>query len=152
MALMFADRAQAIHEVIAPALEAGKVVVCDRFTDSTEAYQGGGRELGSTLVLELHRLVCGGLKPDLTLLLLPPLKSGLDRARKRNARAADENGDENRFEQEQGGFFGWAWAKYKEIAEREPERVVAIEGELTIDEVHARVLAAVTEKLLAAAR
>src|ERR1700677_3969008 len=69
MALMFADRAQAIHEVIAPALAAGKVVVCDRFTDSTEAYQGGGRELGSATVLELHQLMCGGLKPDLTLLL-----------------------------------------------------------------------------------
>src|SRR5580658_7809200 len=53
MALMFADRAQAIHEIIEPALAAGKVVVCDRFTDSTEAYQGGGRELGSATVLEL---------------------------------------------------------------------------------------------------
>jgi dTMP kinase len=150
MALMFADRAQAINEVIEPALAAGKVVVCDRFTDSTEAYQGGGRELGSTMVLELHRLVCGGLKPDLTLLLLPPLKGSLDRARRRNARAAGEDGDENRFEQEQEGFYGRAWAKYKEIAQREPGRVVAIEGELTIDEVHERVIAAVSEKLLAA--
>ena len=150
MALMFADRAQAINEVIEPALAAGKVVVCDRFTDSTEAYQGGGRELGSTMVLELHRLVCGGLKPDLTLLLLPPLKGSLDRARRRNARAAAEDGDENRFEQEQEGFYGRAWAKYKEIAQREPGRVVAIEGELTIDEVHERVIAAVSEKLLAA--
>jgi dTMP kinase len=150
MALMFADRAQAINEVIEPALAAGKVVVCDRFTDSTEAYQGGGRELGSTMVLELHRLVCGGLKPDLTLLLLPPLKGSLERARRRNARAAGEDGDENRFEQEQEGFYGRAWAKYKEIAQREPGRVVAIEGELTIDDVHERVIAAVSEKLLAA--
>jgi dTMP kinase len=150
MALMFADRAQAIKEVIEPALTAGKVVVCDRFTDSTEAYQGGGRELGSATVLDLHRLVCGGLKPDLTLLLLPPLKGSLDRARRRNARAADASADENRFEQEQGGFFERAWAKYGEIAEREPTRVVRIEGEQTIDEVHERVLAAVTEKLLAA--
>jgi dTMP kinase len=147
MALMFADRAQAIHEVIAPALEAGKVVVCDRFTDSTEAYQGGGRELGSATVLELHQLVCGGLKPDLTLLLLPPLKGSLERARRRNARAAGEDGDENRFEQEQEGFYGRAWAKYHEIAEREPGRVVAIEGELTIDEVFNRVVAAVAQKL-----
>ena len=150
MALMFADRAQAIKEVIEPALTTGKVVVCDRFTDSTEAYQGGGRELGSGTVLELHRLVCGGLQPDLTLLLLPPLKGGLERARRRNAREADENGDENRFEQEQSAFFGRAWAKYKEIAEREPERVVAIEGELTIEEVQERVFAAVAEKLRAA--
>jgi dTMP kinase len=149
MALMFADRAQAIKEVIEPALAAGKVVVCDRFTDSTEAYQGGGRELGSATVLDLHRLICGGLRPDLTLLLLPPLKGSLERARRRNARAADENGDENRFEQEQDGFYGRAWAKYKEIAEREPERVVAIEGELTIDEVAERVIAAVSERLVA---
>ena len=150
MALMFAARAQVIQEVIEPALAAGKVVVCDRFTDSTEAYQGGGRELGSATVLDLHRLICGGLKPDLTLLLLPPLKGSLKRARRRNAQSADENGDENRFEQEQEGFYGRAWAKYKEIAQREPDRVVAIEGELTIDEVHERVIAAVTEKLWAA--
>src|ERR1700680_2873726 len=61
MALMFADRAQAIAEVIEPALASGAIVLCDRFTDSTEAYQGGGRELGSAAVLELHRLICGGL-------------------------------------------------------------------------------------------
>lgn len=152
MALMFADRAQAIHEVIEPALSAGKVVLCDRFTDSTEAYQGGGRELGSATVLELHRLVCGGLKPDLTLLLLPPLKGSLDRARRRNARAADESGDENRFEQEQEGFYRRVLAKYREIAEREPGRVMAIEGELTIEEVHERVIAAVNEKLPASNR
>jgi dTMP kinase len=150
MALMFADRAQAIHEVIEPALAAGKIVVCDRFTDSTEAYQGGGRELGSATVLALHRLVCGGLTPDLTLLLLPPLAGSLERARRRNARTADEKGDENRFEQEQEGFYTRAWAKYREIAEREPGRVVAIEGELTIDEVHERVIAAVTARLSAA--
>src|ERR1035441_484358 len=66
MALMFADRAQAIAQVIKPALAAGQIVLCDRFTDSTEAYQGGGRELGSATVLELHRLVCNDLQPDLT--------------------------------------------------------------------------------------
>ncbi len=78
MALMFADRAQAIAEVIEPALASGAIVLCDRFTDSTEAYQGGGRELGSAAVLELHRLICGGLQPDLTLLLLPSLKISLN--------------------------------------------------------------------------
>src|SRR5215471_8719342 len=59
MALMFADRAQAIAEVIEPSLQSGTTVLCDRFTDSTEAYQGGGREIGSAPILELHRLVCG---------------------------------------------------------------------------------------------
>ncbi|MGA2572324.1 MAG: dTMP kinase, partial [Terracidiphilus sp.] len=90
MALMFADRAQAIAEVIQPALDAGRIVLCDRFTDSTEAYQGGGRQLGSQIVLDLHRLICGGLQPDLTLLLLPGFEVSLARARHRNDRTEAE--------------------------------------------------------------
>jgi dTMP kinase len=148
MALMFADRAQAIAEVIEPALAEGRVVLCDRFTDSTEAYQGGGRELGSETVLELHRLICGGLQPDLTILLLPSFEASLARARRRNERVAAQNGaDEGRFEQEQDAFHRRVREKYREIALREPERVVPIEGDLGIDEVHAQVVAAV-EKLL----
>jgi dTMP kinase len=148
MALMFADRAQAIAEVIQPALDAGKLVLCDRFTDSTEAYQGGGRELGSAVVLELHRLVCANLQPGLTLLLLPSLEASLDRARRRNKRTAEASGpDEGRFEQEQDGFYSRVWQKYREIAVREPERVVLIEGDLTIDEVHEQIVEAVAERL-----
>jgi dTMP kinase len=148
MALMFADRAQAIAEVIQPALAAGRIVLCDRFTDSTEAYQGGGRELGSDAVLELHRLICGNLQPDLTLLLLPDLDASLRRARRRNQRVAEEKGpDEGRFEQEQDAFYGRVWRKYREIAQREPERVVMIEGDLTIDEVHEQIVEAVAERL-----
>lgn len=144
MALMFADRAQAIAEVIEPALAAGKIVLCDRFTDSTEAYQGGGRELGSTTVLELHRLICGDLQPDVTLLLLPSLEHSLDRARKRNERTTAQSGtDENRFEQEQEAFYRRVWQKYREIAAREPDRVVLIEGDLAIDEVHEQIVEAV---------
>ncbi len=150
MALMFADRAQAIAEVIEPALASGRVVVCDRFTDSTEAYQGGGRQLGSERVLQLHRLICGELQPDLTLLLLPALESSLARARNRNERTAAQTGkDENRFEQEQGEFFKRAWEKYHEIARREPNRVVLIEGNLSIEEVHDQIVEAVSERLLA---
>ena len=153
MALMFADRAQAIAEVIQPALDAGKIVVCDRFTDSTEAYQGGGRELGSAVVLELHRLICGGLQPDLTLLLLPGLDASLARARRRNHRMEAETGkDENRFETEQDAFHRRVWEKYREIAAREPERVVLIEGDLSIDEVHEQIVESVVERLLTAAR
>lgn len=149
MALMFADRAQAIAEVIAPALDAGRTVLCDRFTDSTEAYQGGGRELGSQLVLDMHRLISGGLQPDLTLLLLPSLEKSLERARRRNDRAATSNGpDENRFEREQDAFYRRVWEKYREIAAREPERVVAIEGDLGIDEVHEQIVEAVAERLV----
>jgi dTMP kinase len=153
MALMFADRAQAIAEVIEPALEAGKVVVCDRFTDSTEAYQGGGRELGSATVLELHRLVCGNLQPDLTLLLLPSFDASLARARRRNNRMEAQTGvDENRFEQEQDAFHYRVWEKYHEIAAREPERVVLIEGDLSIDEIHEQIVESVAERLLLVGR
>jgi dTMP kinase len=151
MALMFADRAQAIAEVIEPALASGRVVLCDRFTDSTEAYQGGGRELGSAAVLTLHRVLCGDLQPDLTLLLLPSLESSLDRARRRNERQnAQGHQDEGRFESEQEAFFRRVWLKYREIAAREPERVVLVEGNLTVDEVHEQIVEAVSERLVVA--
>jgi dTMP kinase len=151
MALMFADRAQCVAEVIEPALAVGKIVLCDRFTDSTEAYQGGGREIGSAPVLALHDLICGNLQPDLTLLLLPSLTASLERARRRNDRAAAQSGaDEGRFEQEQEAFFRRVWLKYREIAKREPDRVVLIEGNLSIDEVQEQIVEAVSERLVSA--
>ena len=153
MALMFADRAQAIAEVIQPALDEGRIVLCDRFTDSTEAYQGGGRQLGSEPVLELHRLLCANLQPDLTLLLLPSLESSLARARRRNQRVAGQSGlDEGRFESEQDAFYGRVWEMYREIAVREPNRVVLIEGDLSIEEVHEAITAAVAHRLQPAER
>lgn len=148
MALMFADRAQAIAEVIEPALAEGQIVLCDRFTDSTEAYQGGGRQLGSSTVLELHRLVCGNLQPDLTFLLLPSFDASLTRARRRNNREEAQTGkNENRFEQEDDAFHLRVWEKYHEIAAREPNRVILIEGDLTIDAIHRQIVAAVSERL-----
>lgn len=147
LAMMFADRAQSIQEIIEPALAAGSLVLCDRFTDSTEAYQGGGRGLGSAIVLDLHRLLCGNLQPDLTLLLLPDLAASLTRARRRNARNTQV--DESRFESEKDAFFTRVHAKYREIAAREPQRVVTIEGDLNIHEVQQQVLQAVTERLQA---
>jgi dTMP kinase len=148
MALMFADRAQAIAEVIEPALAAGRTVLCDRFTDSTEAYQGGGRELGSEPVLQMHRVVCGALQPDLTLLLLPSLKASLERARRRNDRTAAQSGkDEGRFEREQDAFYRRVWEKYQEIARRDAHRVVCIEGDLAIDEVHEQIIEAVAMRI-----
>jgi dTMP kinase len=148
MALMFADRAQAIAEVIEPALSAGKTVLCDRFTDSTEAYQGGGRELGSEIVLEMHRLMCGNLQPDITLLLLPCLEASLKRARRRNNRVAAQSGkDEGRFESEEDEFHRRVWEKYSEIAGREPDRVILIEGDLGVDEVHEQIVEAVAMRL-----
>jgi dTMP kinase len=148
LAMMFADRAQAIQEIIHPALVAGQIVLCDRFTDSTEAYQGGGRELGSEIVLDLHRLLCDNLQPDLTILLLPGLQASLARARRRNTRETAATGaDEGRFEREQDPFFRRVHAKYKEIAAREPVRIVAIEGDLDVDEVYSQVIRVVSERL-----
>jgi dTMP kinase len=148
MALMFADRAQAIAEVIRPALDQGRIVICDRFTDSTEAYQGGGRGLGSEVVLELHRLLCGDLQPDLTVMLLPPLDASLARAQRRNERSVAQNGsDEGRFEREAVEFHRRVLKKYREIAERECHRVALVEGDLSIDEVHERIVELVAIRL-----
>ncbi|GGG91170.1 dTMP kinase [Silvibacterium dinghuense] len=147
LGLMFSDRAQAISEIIEPALAAGHVILCDRFTDSTEAYQGGGRELGSELVLRLHAAICGGLQPDLTILLLPDLARSLARARRRNQRTASQETDENRFEREEDPFYQRVWDAYRQIAIREPQRVVAIEGDAGIDEIHQQIVDVVLKRL-----
>ena len=96
LALMFASRAQHIHEVIQPAVAAGKVVLCDRFTDSTEAYQGGGRKLGSAPVLELHRILCGNLQPDLTILMDCDVALSVSRARQRNSHTPQKTQEDRR--------------------------------------------------------
>ncbi len=149
LGLMFSDRAQSIAEVIEPALNSGQIVLCDRFTDSSEAYQGGGRQLGSKIVHDLHAALCGGLEPDLTLLLLPDFDTSLARARQRNQRAAAATeSDENRFEQENTAFYRRVFDKYHEIAAREPLRVVVIDSNGSIDEVHERVVQVVRGRLL----
>jgi dTMP kinase len=138
MALMFADRAQSIAEVILPALAAGAIVLCDRYTDSSEAYQGGGRQLGSERILAMHAAACDNLQPDLTLLLLPSLESSLRRARRRNQRHVEKQGtDENRFERESDDFYRHIYDKYEEIATREPHRVVPIRDDASIDQIQA---------------
>ena len=156
MALMFASRAQHIHEVIAPALAQGKVVLCDRFTDSTEAYQGGGRKLGSRPVLELHRILCGDLQPDLTILLENDLQTSLERARRRNQAHSAKNSkghkDENRFEQETRAFFGRVRHAYLNIAKREAGRVAVVEATGTPSQTHAKILELVRKRLKLAAK
>jgi dTMP kinase len=146
LGLMFSDRAQAIAEIIQPALDRGEIVLCDRYTDSTEAYQGGGRQLGSELILQLHAAICQNLQPDLTILLLPDFQRSLDRARNRNARNSSQGFDENRFEREDELFYRRVYDKYREIAAREPSRVVTIEGDESIEEIHQRVIKAVLSK------
>lgn len=150
MALMFASRAQHIAEVIEPALAAGSIVLCDRFTDSTEAYQGGGRKLGSDAVRELHRLLCGDLQPDLTILLDSNPGASVSRARRRNKRTSKSAGhshDENRFEQETRVFFARVREAYAAIAKREPGRVVMVDARGTAGQTHARIVEVVRRKL-----
>jgi len=150
LALMFADRAQAVAQVIRPALAASSIVLCDRYTDSSEAYQGGGRQLGSERVLALHAALCGDLQPDLTLLLLPPLAGSLARARRRNERHTRTRGtDENRFERESDEFYQRIYATYREIAVREPKRVVCLESDAPIDTIHDQIRLLVAERLAA---
>ena len=86
MGLMFASRAQLLDEVIFPALQVGTWVLCDRFTDSSEAYQGGGRGLGSAAVLAMHQIMCRGMQPDLTILMVSDISDSVARARRRNLR------------------------------------------------------------------
>ncbi len=136
LSLMFADRAQSIAEVIRPALAAGRIILCDRYTDSSEAYQGVGRGLGSERVLALHRLLCDDLQPDLTILLLPSVERALARAQQRNDRARQRGVvDENRFEREGESFFRRVHAAYEAIAARTPERVAAFAGDSGIEAV-----------------
>jgi dTMP kinase len=155
MALMFASRAQHISEVIQPALDRGAIVLCDRFTDSTEAYQGSGRKLGSEAVLELHRVLCGNFRPDLTILLDSDLAKSLGRARRRNLRAshlaakdmAKHHADENRFEKQNRAFFARVHAGYRAIAAREPQRVVTVDASGTPTQTHKRIVGFVRGKL-----
>ncbi len=148
LALMFASRAQQIHEVIEPALSSGKWVLCDRFTDSSEAYQGGGRQLGSQPVLALHQALCGGLQPDLTLLLLSDPKKSVQRARGRNERTK-HLADEGRFELEKAAFFERVFKSYLTIARRDAKRVVKVESTHSIPMVQSEVWQAVQTRLLA---
>jgi dTMP kinase len=156
LALMFASRAQHIAEVIQPALAAGRIVLCDRFTDSTEAYQGGGRKLGSQPVLTLHHILCGDLQPDLTILMDSEVAASVERARRRNKTHSARNGhgksDEDRFEQESRAFFSRVRSTYMAIAAREPLRVVVVDARGTAQETHARIVEIVRRKLKLAAK
>jgi len=155
MALMFASRAQHVHEVILPALAEGRIVLCDRFTDSTEAYQGGGRKLGTKPVLQLHEILCGNLQPDLTIMLDNEVAFSVERARRRNRKhkgarsekGAEKEKDENRFEQENRAFFGRVRHAYLAIAAREPHRVHVVNARGTPSETHAFIMELVRKKL-----
>ena len=151
LALMFAARAQHIQEVIGPGLGDGKIVLCDRFTDSTEAYQGGGRKLGKEPVLALHRILCGNLQPDLTIFMDSDVATSVARARRRNEVHAKGNKqkahDENRFEQESKAFFERVHQAYLAIAQREKDRVAVVDARGTAEETHREIMEVVRRKL-----
>lgn len=149
LALMFADRAQLLAEIILPALEAGRIVLCDRYTDSSEAYQGRGRALGTERVHKLHGAFCDDLQPDLTILLLPDIDAALARARARNDGYKRQHGgiDENRFEAEGEAFYRRVYSGYEAIAAREQTRVVCIAGDDDIEAVAQRIRTVVADRL-----
>jgi dTMP kinase len=149
LALMFASRAQQIAQVILPNVEAGRWVLCDRYTDSSEAYQGGGRQLGSAAILDIHRVVCRGLQPEMTVLMDSDVAASVARARRRNEQAKGESAegaDENRFERESRAFFARVHDAYDRIAAREPERVFKVDARRKQDVVHRDIVEEVKRK------
>ncbi|HEX5462346.1 MAG TPA: dTMP kinase [Steroidobacteraceae bacterium] len=133
--LMFAARGIHVENLIRPALERGDWVVCDRFTDATLAYQGGGRGVDAAWIESLASHVQTGLRPDCTLLLDLPVPMGLERARSRQAGAAD------RFEAEAEAFFERVRAAYLELARREPKRIHVIDAAVPLAAVEQQVAA-----------
>ncbi|HHJ14394.1 MAG TPA: dTMP kinase [Gammaproteobacteria bacterium] len=137
--MMFAARAQHLHERILPALEAGQWVLCDRFTDATYAYQGGGRGIDADRIAVLEQWVQRGLQPDLTVLFDLPVETGLGRA---GARGAPD-----RFEREQRSFFEAVRAAYLARARQYPERFRVIDAGQALEQVQ-RQLGQVAEALI----
>lgn len=121
--LFLAARAQHVARTIRPAIERGEVVICDRFTDATLAYQGGGRTIPEEFLRSLNQWATGGLEPARTYLIDVPVEIGLSRAKGRSGPA-----EPDRFESETRGFFEAVRARYLEIARREPERIVVVRG------------------------
>jgi len=129
--LLFAARAEHIAHSIRPALEQGTWVLCDRFTDATYAYQGGGRGVDPERIAVLEAYVQGPMRPDLTLLFDLPVAAGLARAGKRSA--------PDRFESEAEGFFEGVRARYLALAKFHPQRVRLIDAEMPLEQVSAQV-------------
>jgi dTMP kinase len=125
--LMFAARAEHLQTVIAPALQAGQWVVCDRFTDATFAYQGGGRELGVERIAALEQWVHPGLQPDCTWLFDVPLAVARERL--------DRTREQDRFEQEADAFFQRTRAVYLARAQQQPARIQRVDATQTIEQI-----------------
>jgi dTMP kinase len=141
--LFAASRRQHVVEIIKPALDRGVTVLCDRFTDSTLAYQGFGRLINLDRLRTLNAWATDSLVPDLTLLFDLPEETGLTRARSRNAEAVQ---DEGRFEAEDWRFHRRVREGYRTLAFAEPKRFVIIDAAGHVDDVFARVVAEVEKR------
>ncbi len=142
--LYFASRAQNVEQVILPALRRGQIVLSDRFTDSTLAYQGAGRGLGEEVVRQLDRIATGGLKPDLTVLLDIDLETSLARARARNLTEPDAG---TRMDEQAVEFYRRVRDAYDRLAAQEPARFVVVDGRGEPAAVAEAVWKAVTARL-----
>ena len=138
--LIFAARAQHIEKVIQPALENGRSVVCDRFTDATYAYQGGGRGLKTSVIAELESMVQGELRPDLTIILDLDPEAGLIRAKERC--------ELDRFETEKDEFFEKVRSADLDIAISNPDRCFVINAGQSIEQVRADIINLLDKRLL----
>ena len=128
--LFIAARAEHVAAKIRPAIEAGLVVICDRFTDATLAYQGGGRSVPDELLRRLNSLSTGGLTPDRTYLIDVPVSLGAERADKRSGEAGKD-----RIERASADFFDAVRRRYLDLAKGEPERFLLLRGNDSIDGV-----------------
>lgn len=139
--LMFAARMQHLHEVILPALTVGQYVLCDRFTDATYAYQGGGRGISEQRIQQLEDWVQNGLQPDLTIMLDVPVEVGLRRTQKRGSKG-------DRFEQQQIDFKEAVRQTYLQRAENFPQRIRLIDASKSLTEVKNALIENVDEFLM----
>ena len=130
--LIFASRAQHLEKVIRPALENGIWIICDRFTDATYAYQGGGRGLKTSVIAELESMVLGELRPDLTIILDLDPETGLARAK--------ERGELDRFENEKDEFFNKVRSAYLDIARSNPDRCFVIDASQNVEQVSSDII------------
>ena len=145
--LYLADRSQHVHEIIRPAINAGKIVLCDRFTDSTLAYQGYGRGIDPEWLRQLNNAASGTVRPDLTLLLDCPVDVGLARTARRQAQSAATKPKEDRFEREKIEFHEKVRAGFLDIARNEPSRFRVIDASKTVEEIAGTIRRIIVQEL-----
>lgn len=144
--LYLADRAQHVQEIIQPALASGKIVLCDRFTDSTLAYQGYGRGADLDKLRQMNVIASAGINPDLTLLLDCPVALGLSRTARRIAAQRAAQSPEDRFEREEVDFHERVRRGFQELARDEPERIHVLDASGAVEKVHEQIKAIVERK------